>query len=96
MEMVNCNDTIQLPDIRVNDRAVMNGKQGTKVVTWRSAMVGVAISVVEYLAQVQAHARNRHAIQHLDDNALKDIGLTRADIDSELSKPFWTEVTPRG
>ncbi|MEQ8285041.1 DUF1127 domain-containing protein [Thalassospira sp.] len=94
--MVNCNDTIQLPDIRVNNRAVMNGKQGTKSVTWRSAMVGVAVSIVEYLARLQAHARNRHAIQMLDNNMLKDIGLTRADIDNELSKPFWTGLPPRG
>ena len=94
--MVNCNDTIQLPDIRVNNRAVMNGKQGTKPATWRSAMVGMGVAIVEYLARLQAHARNRHAIQTLDDNMLKDIGLTRADIDNELSKPFWTGVPPRG
>ncbi|MBX2830626.1 MAG: DUF1127 domain-containing protein [Rhodospirillales bacterium] len=94
--MVNCNDTIRLSDIRGNDHAVMNGKQGAKAVTWRSAVVGAAISIVEYLAEIQARARNRHAIQALDHNALKDVGLTRADIDSDLSKPFWTGVPPRG
>ena len=93
--MVNCNDTIQLPDIHVSDRALMNGKQGEKPATWRAAMMDVVISAVEYLARLQARSRDRHAIQLLDDHMLKDVGLSRADIDEELSKPFWTGLPPR-
>lgn len=93
--MVNCNDTIQLPGIRINDQVVMTGEQGVKPATWRAAVVGAVISFLDYLAWVQSRARNRHAIELLDDHMLKDVGLTRADIDHELSKPIWTGIPPR-
>ena len=94
--MVNCNDTIQLPDIHVSDRAMVTGKQGVKPATWRAAMADVVISAVDYLARLQTRARDRHAIQLLDDHMLKDVGLSRADVEEELSKPFWTGLPPRG
>jgi uncharacterized protein YjiS (DUF1127 family) len=96
MEMVNCNDTIQLPDIRVNDRSVMTGNQVSKPATWRAVVLGLVISAIEYLAHLQSRARERHDLQMLDDRALKDIGITRADVDHELSKPIWTGFPPRG
>ncbi len=33
--------------------------------------------------------RQRRRLAELDDAALKDIGLTRADVRIELEKPFW-------
>ena len=36
-------------------------------------------------------ARERRALHGLDDGMLKDIGLTRADIDFEVHKPFWRD-----
>jgi len=36
-------------------------------------------------------SRQRRALQALDDRTLKDIGLTRADVERELSKRFWSE-----
>ena len=36
-------------------------------------------------------SRQRRALQALDDRTLKDIGLTRADVERELSKRFWRE-----
>ena len=94
--MVNCNDTIRIPDIHVSGRAMTKGKQGAKPVTWRAAMTGMVLSAVDYLARLQSRARDRHAIQFLDDHMLKDVGISRADIDNELSKPFWTGLPPRG
>ncbi|HAI31261.1 MAG TPA: hypothetical protein DCM48_17305, partial [Thalassospira sp.] len=38
----------------------------------------------------------RHALQHLDDRMLKDIGVTRADIERELAKPFLSDFPRRG
>lgn len=32
---------------------------------------------------------SRNQLAELDDRLLRDIGLTRADVDVELSKPFW-------
>ncbi|BDW89198.1 MAG: hypothetical protein AXW12_07260 [Thalassospira sp. Nap_22] len=86
--MVNCNDTIQLPGINVTERTVSTSKQAKQPVTWRAAIIGVMISAAEYLARLQAHSRDRHALQRLDDHMLKDVGLTRSDIEQELSKPF--------
>ena len=34
-------------------------------------------------------ARQRRQLAQLGDHMLKDIGLTRADVDAETSKPFW-------
>lgn len=34
------------------------------------------------------HAQ-RHDLAQLDDHALQDIGLSRADVDREVAKPFW-------
>jgi uncharacterized protein YjiS (DUF1127 family) len=34
-------------------------------------------------------ARQRRQLQQLGDHMLKDIGLSRADVEAEASKPFW-------
>tara|TARA_R110002049_G_scaffold30316_7_gene103565 strand:- start:242009 stop:242299 length:291 start_codon:yes stop_codon:yes gene_type:complete len=96
MDMVNCNDTIRISNIGVDDRNVMNGPTTVKTVTWRSAMIGTAISVVEKLRHLQERARDRKALQKLDDHLLKDIGMTRAELDRQLSQSHWTNFPPRG
>lgn len=37
----------------------------------------------------QERANQRHALEGLNDHALKDIGLTRVDVAGEARKPFW-------
>ncbi len=37
----------------------------------------------------QERDRQRHALAQLDARMLKDIGLSRAEVDLELRKPFW-------
>jgi uncharacterized protein YjiS (DUF1127 family) len=34
-------------------------------------------------------ARDRHALGRLDPHMLHDIGLSPADVEHEISKPFW-------
>lgn len=34
-------------------------------------------------------AQSRHHLAGLDDYALKDMGLSRADVSRECAKPFW-------
>lgn len=41
------------------------------------------------LLQWQQRADQRTHLGTLDDRLLKDIGLSRADIEPEVSKPFW-------
>jgi uncharacterized protein YjiS (DUF1127 family) len=40
-------------------------------------------------------ARERRALATLDERALKDIGVSRADALEEASRPFWDDI-PRG
>jgi uncharacterized protein YjiS (DUF1127 family) len=37
----------------------------------------------------QRRANERHALAHLDDRILRDLGLNRAEIAWESRKPFW-------
>lgn len=37
----------------------------------------------------QQRARDRRQLASLSDQMLRDIGLTRADVYAEASKPFW-------
>lgn len=37
---------------------------------------------------IQRH-RERQALRALDDYMLRDIGVTRADVDHEVNKPAW-------
>lgn len=50
-----------------------------------SYLLNGAIFVVECLAR----AKQRRALSRLDDRMLSDIGVSRADVEGELSKPFW-------
>jgi uncharacterized protein YjiS (DUF1127 family) len=44
---------------------------------------------VELILVWQDRARGRHALQQLDDRMLRDIGVTRADVERQRAKPFW-------
>jgi uncharacterized protein YjiS (DUF1127 family) len=44
---------------------------------------------VDLLLTWQQRARDRQHLQSLNDHMLRDIGLTRADVFLEASKPFW-------
>jgi uncharacterized protein YjiS (DUF1127 family) len=43
----------------------------------------------ECLLSWQERARQRHQLQCLSDHMLRDIGLTRADVLAESTRPFW-------
>ncbi len=51
----------------------------------RNALRGLLDTVSAW----RARARQRHALSMLDDHMLRDIGLTRVDVEREGSKPFW-------
>ena len=52
---------------------------------WASAVPRVAGLISIW----RERARQRRHLQTLNDRMLRDIGLTRADILAEASKPFW-------
>ena len=53
---------------------------------WTSAAV-LAEAVLAWFERV----RQRRQLGELSDHMLKDIGLSRADVESEIAKPFWRQ-----
>jgi len=54
-----------------------------------TAFAAASVLVFDRLFVWQSRAADRRALQALDDHLLRDIGLSRADIEAEASKPFW-------
>ncbi len=52
---------------------------------WQTWLTGV----VDRLLTWHERARQRHELRGLSDHMLRDIGLGRADVEAEASKPFW-------
>lgn len=47
--------------------------------------------LVETMFAWQRRLADRRSLESMDDRMLRDIGLTRADVYSETSKPFWKQ-----
>lgn len=45
--------------------------------------------LVRRIAEWQRRSRSRLELQGLSDATLRDIGITRCDIQHEIRKPFW-------
>jgi uncharacterized protein YjiS (DUF1127 family) len=58
-----------------------------------STCVGAFLSAARHMAHMvwvwRSRAETRRAMSMLSDHVLRDIGLTRADVDREVMKPFW-------
>ena len=52
-------------------------------------LLEAATRAVRTLLTWQERDRQRRALAQLDARMLKDIGLSRAEVDLELRKPFW-------
>jgi len=50
---------------------------------------GLVAGVVDRLVEWQERARSRVLLGRLDDRMLRDVGLTRSDVEVETAKPFW-------
>lgn len=48
------------------------------------------------LSSWHALYRQRRQLAALSDDMLKDIGMSRADIETEANRPFWDEPIRRG
>ncbi len=57
-----------------------------------AALGGVARNWIQRIAVILGwwdRARQRQHLLQLDDRLLRDIGLTREDVEREAAKPFW-------
>jgi len=57
--------------------------------TRRPAVDGVMAVFLRGLAEGFRRARQRRDLAALSDHALRDIGLSRGDVEVEIGKPFW-------
>jgi uncharacterized protein YjiS (DUF1127 family) len=55
----------------------------------RARATGLLARAIEIIARWQRRARTRAELARLDEHALHDIGVTRAQAEYELGKPFW-------
>lgn len=50
---------------------------------------GVVSAIVTTLLTWQDRLRQRQSLRELDDRSLSDMGISRSDVEYEVSKPFW-------
>jgi uncharacterized protein YjiS (DUF1127 family) len=50
---------------------------------------GVLARLVAVVHRAQERTRQRRALSDLSDARLRDIGLTRHEVEGEIAKPFW-------
>lgn len=66
-----------------------------RALTAAVAVVGAAVdglgSVLERMLTAHERWRQRQALLALDDHLLKDIGVSRADVEREISKMPWND-----
>ena len=55
----------------------------------RMGLRAVLLRMVDCVLTWQERASQRTALASLEDHMLKDIGLSRADVAREASRPFW-------
>ncbi len=55
----------------------------------RLSFVGMLVRLADRIAVGHERRRQRLALARLDDRMLRDIGLTAADVECEVTKPFW-------
>jgi len=68
------------------------GEQNFKVAAFRMK-VWIRIFpalVLETLSRWQRRSESRQRLRQLDDRTLADVGLSRADLETEARKPFWS------
>ncbi len=66
-----------------------------RTMRWNVSMAGSAArrswsrALVLWLLDLEERRRQRATLRALDDRLLKDIGLSRADVERECNKPLW-------
>ena len=53
------------------------------------SIIRLPAALIETLLVWQERATERLALRRMDDHLLKDMGLSRADVEHEASIPFW-------
>ncbi len=68
---------------------MQTAQRQTQFATTSWSVKEVAAATIRLVLCWQERAMQRRHLSGLGDEALKDIGLSRADVAGESSKPFW-------
>ena len=55
----------------------------------RADLLAIAGDLVELILMWLQRSRERRQLDGFGDQMLKDLGVSRADVEREVSKPFW-------
>ena len=61
----------------------------TTMNNFRTARLFSWDQIIRRIAEWQRRSRSRVELQGLSDATLRDIGITRCDVQREIRKPFW-------
>jgi uncharacterized protein YjiS (DUF1127 family) len=67
-------------------------ERSSTIVLIRNAAVDVALGIRRFVVAIRRR-RDLEQLAHHPDYLLKDIGLTRRDLDAALAEPFWRDPT---
>lgn len=59
------------------------------LITSPTRLAATVLAVADWTFDALERRRQRRLLAGLDDRTLTDIGVSRADIEAELSKPWW-------
>jgi uncharacterized protein YjiS (DUF1127 family) len=79
----------QMTVIPLHDVGAPWGRVGVRRA--RYGPLGAAARVLATIREWRRRARDRAQLAGLDERMLRDIGLTRADAEFLINKPFWRE-----
>jgi uncharacterized protein YjiS (DUF1127 family) len=78
------------PAMQENRMAVRDaGERDLPAVAPRADLLDLVGDLVELALVWQQRSRERRQLGSFGDHMLKDLGVSRADVDREVSKPFW-------
>lgn len=86
--MAECIDTIGRP-VYLGPAERLGGLLGRTVDRFLTVSGDLATWALDGMLTWQRRSRERTVLAGLPDEMLKDVGLTRADVEIETSKPFW-------
>ncbi len=84
--MVECIDTMGREP---GPREAWAGRMSAAMIRGARTADRAAVWSLERIFEWRSRALERHALRSLDDRMLRDVGLSRADLERELQKPFW-------
>jgi len=75
--------------LNVAPAACMTAGTNNSVFTHRRGRDGVVHAIVTTLLTWQDRLSQRQSLQELGDRELSDMGISRTEVEYEISKPFW-------